>query len=169
MTCRLLLLLAATGPWPTGCLAQEPSTPKAGSDAGRDSSVLEVVLKDLLTWPDSPLEPRHETRKQILFSPEAPGYRPRLEEILDRQDAKEWNKLSPVQLGLAREAAEDLVRRLKEKDALKGFRPKDKRIVIWDKRGADGKRDPLRAASVLRCSAPTHRATPGTGSSRLFD
>ncbi len=64
-----------------------------------------VLFLDLLTWPDSPIEPGRVTRKQILFSPEAPACRPELAEILDRKDVKEWNKLSPVQLGLAREGA----------------------------------------------------------------
>jgi hypothetical protein len=156
MTFGLVLLLATTGPWPTGGFVQEPPKPKAGSDASRDCAVLEVVLKDLFTWPDSPIEPGREARKQILFSPEAPAYRPGLEEILDRKDVKEWNKISPVQLGLAREAARDLVHRLGEKETFKGFWPNDKRILISDESGAPPNYDPLRAfrPQVFRAYAP---------------
>jgi hypothetical protein len=156
MTCGLLLLLAAAGPWPTGDFVQEPPEPKVGSDAGRDWAVLEVVLKDRFTWSDSPIEPGREARKQILFSPEAPVYRPGLDEILDRTDVKEWNKISPVQLGLAREAARDLVHRLGEKEPFRGFWPNDKRILISDESGTLPIYDPLRPfrPQVFRAYAP---------------
>jgi hypothetical protein len=156
MTGGLLLLLVAIGPWPTGDFVQEPPEPKASSDAGRDRAVLEVVLKDRFTWPDSPIEPRRETRKQILFSPDAPAYRPGLDEILDRTDVKEWNKISPVQLGLAREAARDLVHRLGEKEPFKGFLPSDRRILISDEIGAPPTYDPLHPfqPQVFRAYAP---------------
>lgn len=154
---RLLLFLAAAWFWPTDGFAQEPPQPKVGSDAGHDSAVLEVVLMDLLTWPDSPLE-SHETTKRILFSQEGPADRPTVADVLDGKHAKKkWAKLSRIQRGLAREAAGDLVRRLEEKDAFKGFRPKETRIVIWDKRGADEKRDPrslLIRPQVFRAYAP---------------
>jgi hypothetical protein len=40
---------------------------------------------------------------------------------------------SPVHLGLAREAAESLVRRVNDKEPFKDLKLKDQRIVVWDK------------------------------------
>jgi hypothetical protein len=79
----LLLLLAATSASAAWGFAQEPAKPKADSNAGRDSAVLEVVLKDLLVWPDSPLMQLEATGKQIHFSPEARGYRLNVTDVLD--------------------------------------------------------------------------------------
>jgi hypothetical protein len=142
MTHRLLLLLAVASPWLTSGLPDEPPKPKADSDAVRDRAVLEIVLKDLLSCPDSGLLSR-ETNKRIHFSPEAPSYRTDLEHVLDRwKREKEWDKLSPVQFALAQQAARELIRRLEEKGVFEGFKPKDERIIIWDKARADATRDP---------------------------
>ena len=153
MTCRLLLLLAATGPWPTGGFAQEPPMPKAGSDAGRDSGVLEVVLKDLLTWPDSPLEFPRATEKRLLFSPEALTDPLEVSDILDRLDRKKRAKPPRTQRELVREAAEDLVRRREVKHSFRDLRPKDPRIVIGDEGRADMKRGRV-GPQVFRAYAP---------------
>jgi hypothetical protein len=123
--------------------------------AGRDSAVLEVVLKDLLSWPDSPL--RDATKKQILFSPEALDYRLNVSDVLQQHDSREWDKLAPAQLGLATEAAGDLMRRLDGKEILKGLTLKDERIVVWDKKQAVAKRGRLRGRArpqVFRAFAP---------------
>jgi hypothetical protein len=98
------------------------------------------VLQDLLACPDSPLEPE-DTIKQILFSPESPGYRPTLADVLARGSTNKWDKLSPAELAHAQQAADHLVRRSQEKDAFKGFKPKDKRIIVWDNRRAEAGRD----------------------------
>ena len=69
----------------------------------------------------------------------------------------EWVKLVSVQLGLATEAAGDLIRRLDGKEILKGLGLKDERIVVWDKKQAVAKRDRIRGRArpqVFRAFAP---------------
>ena len=130
MTRRLLLLLASAWPWPSIGLAQEPVKLKSDptSQASRDAAVLQVVLDDLVFRTDSPLR----DHKQIFFSPDLSGSRLLgSDDALQRRLKERW-KLSPVQLGLAREAAGDAVRRQDEKDAFKGFKSKDNRIILWD-------------------------------------
>jgi len=133
MTRRQMLLVVATWPLASLVLGDEPPKPKANPGAARDSEVLEVVLKDLLTWSDSPLEPRKAKEKQIRFSPEALTVKLELGDVFERPFPEQWKKLTPAQLGRAREAAVDLVHRVGEKDALKGVKLKDPRIIIWDK------------------------------------
>jgi hypothetical protein len=157
MARRVLLLLAATWTQAVGGFAQESPRPQSDSNADRDSAVLEVVLKDLLSWPESPFRPRDATKKQILFSPEALTGRLTVADVLQRHDPRGWQKMSPVQIVLASEAARHLARRLDAKDTLKGLKLKDERIAIWAKAGADAKRDrPSRRArpQVFRAYAP---------------
>ena len=135
MTRRLMLLLAATWPWSSRGIAQERRKSKSNPESatGRDSAVLEAVLKDLLTWSQTPLEPRNATTKEILFAPNAVTRPVEAAEVLRTHSRDEWAKLSPEELGLAREAAENLARRSEAKDALKGLKFNDPRIVVWDK------------------------------------
>src|SRR5262245_32284373 len=107
MTRRLLLFLAGSWPWPAGAFAQ--ASPKSDSNASSDFAVLEVVLRDLLSWPESPLEFHSTTEKQLLFSPEALADPLEVPDILHRLDRRKRTKLSRAQLRLAREAASDLV------------------------------------------------------------
>ncbi len=98
-----------------------------------DSSVLEVVLKDLLTEPDSVFEGRGGRNPTIFFSTERPRMAVSAEQLLHpTRSEKEWNKLSPAQLELAREAAKNVVERRDDRDDLARYRPIDKRIVVWD-------------------------------------
>ena len=53
--------------------------------------------------------------------------------MLERQDAKEWEKLSRSELELARQAAEELVRRSRNGAPYNGFTSKDKRVGVLDK------------------------------------
>jgi hypothetical protein len=55
-------------------------------------------------------------------------------EVLERREPKKWDKLSRAQLELARQAADDLVRRSPKKDAFARFAPKDKRIRVLNKK-----------------------------------
>jgi hypothetical protein len=151
MTRRLLLLLAATWPRPAGAFVQAP--PKSESNASSDSAVLEVVLTDLLSWPDSPLEFPETAEKQLLFSPEALTDPLKVSEILDGHGWRKRTKLSRAEVRLAREAAGDLVRRREMKHSFSGLRPKDPRIVIWDRIRAESKRGRVRP-QVFRAYAP---------------
>jgi len=75
MTRWILLVLAVLLPWPAGGFVQDPPKSKAHSDAGRDWSVLELILKDLLTWSDSPLEPtKGAAGQQILLARNERGW-----------------------------------------------------------------------------------------------
>ena len=142
--------------WPTGDFAQEPSKSKANSSAGRDSTVLEVVLADFLTMPEF-VDRDARGKPHIFFSLERPRYEPNAKEIVEPVDPKQWAKLSEIQLDCARQASLGLVRRLEEKDVYKGFTPKDDRIVIWSEPRVDAKRFPRMApwyAPVLRAHAP---------------
>jgi hypothetical protein len=157
VTRRELLLLAASLGRATDGFAQEPAKPQLDSNAGRDTAVLNAVLVDLLTWPDSPLRPRDATKKQINFSLRSPDFQPKASDILSRHDQREWDKLSPAQLGLAREAAADLVRRVERKDKLQGLKLKDKRIVVAHDSEAVAKRERKRRRvrpQVFRAFAP---------------
>lgn len=99
------------------------------SDAARrDADVLEIVLLDLLTDPESPVEGR-KLLKQIRFSPAPPERAPQLETVLRRYNAKAWERLSGGQVEAVKEGADDLARRAKARESLAAFHPKDARIV----------------------------------------
>ena len=149
---RLLLVLAATSAWPAWGFAQEPAKPKSDPSTGRDSAVLEVVLKDLLVWPDSPLESGKATERQIFFSAEVPAYRLNVADVLDRNDKKEWDKLSPVQLGLARQAAEELVRRSRKRMPSRASGQKISGSSSGTRHAQTRSTTPHAPASGLKCS-----------------
>ncbi len=105
-----------------------------------DSSVLEVVLKDLLTEPNSVFEGQGGRNPTIFFMTERPRMAVSAEQLLDpTRSEKEWKKLSPAQLELAREAAKNVVQRQDDRDDLARYRPIDKRIVVWDAQRAETK------------------------------
>lgn len=114
-------------------LAQDPAEPKPGAD--RDLSALEVVLEDLLSWTESPLEPRRAPKeeKRLLFATEARNGRLKAADFLNQHDHDQWAKLSATQNKLASEAAEDAVSHLQDKEPFKDFKPKNEQIVLWDK------------------------------------
>jgi hypothetical protein len=166
MTRRLLLFLATTWPCLSCGSAQKPAKSDSETDSEsdsdsqttRDAAVLDAVFNDLFTHshPDSPLGGDH---KKLLFSPDELDYS--LEDWFARnlpQHLKERGNLSSVQLGLAREAADDLIRRKVVKDAFKGLKPKDNRVDIWDAtREAEDQERFQRGsfrAQVFRASAP---------------
>lgn len=128
---RLLLCVAFV--WPAWSEGQEPPKPKSDSNAERDFAVLEVVLKDLMTLPDSPLTPRGAAEKQIRFSLEALNDRLSVAEVLEQHHRDQWRRLSPDQTKKVRESAQNLVRRLADKDPFERFKPKDERIILLDK------------------------------------
>jgi hypothetical protein len=134
---RLLFLLAATCFWLDHGFAQETPKHKSDAETRRDFAVLETVLQDLLALPPDSLLRTTE----VLFSPDAPRHRPTHDDVFARGRTNKWDQLPPAQLSLARQAADDLIRRSEEKDAFKAFKPKDKRIIVWDKRRAEAERD----------------------------
>jgi hypothetical protein len=132
MKCLWFLAVASGWLWSTSLAGQERAKTKVEENQARDAAVLEVVLVDLLTQPDSPVEPRKEANKAIHFSAEALSYEIKAADVLE-SDEKELKKLSADQRAGAREAAEDLVQRVNKKDAFKNFVPKDKRIKLYSK------------------------------------
>jgi hypothetical protein len=112
-------------------VAQTSLKPGPASTADRDLSVLEAVLKDLMTWPDGPFEDLEEANPTIFFSTERPHKWVSAGEMIDRVQLKlNREKVSGPQFQLAREAVKNLVRRQDDRDDLARFRPKDKRIVV---------------------------------------
>ena len=118
--------------------------------------MLETVLVDLLTQPDSPVETSKETNKEIHFSAKARHYEIKADDILRKRDEKELKKLSTEQLNNAREAAEHITQRVEKKDFFKEFIPKDKRIKIYSKEQdeADKERNLLGGTQVFRAYPP---------------
>jgi hypothetical protein len=114
--------------------AEAPKKEAVGREAAaRDATVLETVLLDLLTCPDSPWESRRGKKKQVFFSTEALTRGIDAEDVLRTNDDKALDKLSKEQLAAAKEAAADLSRRTKKKDVFKAFVPKDKRVAMFTK------------------------------------
>jgi hypothetical protein len=130
----LITLCLAVWYWPLCGLLQPATGPKVDPAVARDWSVADVVLNDLLVWRDSPLLPAEPGEPILLFSQEALAQEVTVARVLRRRNVEEWDKLSGEQLALAREAAEDLVRRLPKNDAYKRFASTDRRIRAVDKR-----------------------------------
>ena len=105
-----------------------------------DSSVLEVVLKDLLTEPNSVFEGQGGRNPTIFFSTERPRMAVSAEQLLDpTRSEKEWKKLSPAQLELAQRGCEEPGRARDDRDDVARYRPIDKRIVVKDAQRAETK------------------------------
>ena len=124
-------------------------------NASLDWSVLETVLKHLVTEPNSVFEGQHDANPTIFFSTEKSGAHVSVDGLLDRERyEKEWDKLSGPQLELAREAAKNLVRRQDDRDDFARYRPIDKRIVVWDaqrsRSGGQGARLSIEASGLPR-------------------
>lgn len=142
--------------WTTLLAAQERPKSKGEEDQVRDAAVLEAVLVDLLTQPDSPVEPRKEANKEIHFSTEALRNGVKGAEVLRMQDKKILEKLPTDQLAKAREAAEHLAQRVEKKEFFKDFVPKDKRIFLYVKDAAakDKEESRLRGPQIFRAYSP---------------
>lgn len=146
VTWHSLLALVVTIVWSTCVVAENLPKTKADKDAAReaaarDVAVLEAVLVDLVSHPDSPVETKKESKKRIFFSTDAPTYQVQAAEVLRTSDDKKLEKLSKEQLASARVAAQHLARRAAKKDVFKVFVPKDKRITMYSKEEADKDKD----------------------------
>ena len=154
---RLWLLAVASGSlWTMTLVAQEQPKTKVEENQARDAAVLETVLVDLLTQPDSPVESRKETKKEIHFSAKALRYEIKTDEILRKRDEEKLKKLSTEQRKSAREAAEHVTQRVEKKDFFREFLPKDKRIKLFSKQqdeASDG-RNAIGGEQVFRAYSP---------------
>jgi hypothetical protein len=122
------MALALTAGTPLG--AQEALWAENNGPQQRDGAVLEAVMVDVLTCPDSPVE--RGRGKKIYLSMEAySGTRDR-NNVLKLQDAGKLEQLTPGERQLVQEAADDLLRRSK-REPFKPFTPKDKRVVAYRK------------------------------------
>jgi hypothetical protein len=144
---------------------QAAPNPNADSHANLDWTILELVLRDLITLPHSPFAHRGEPNRPIVFSPERIALPVSAEDLLDRRYAEaQWNKLSAAQIELARQAARQLVRRQDDRDEFERFRPQDRRIVSEKKRD-EAEREP----GFPDLGPQTFRAfTPGYSRDRQF-
>jgi hypothetical protein len=121
----------------TGSVKQATTKPNPPSKAALDWSVLEAVLSDLITWTDGPFEDRENANPTIFLSTARPNKWVSAGELIDElQHRLDRDKISGPQFQLVREAVKNLVRRQDDRDDVARFRPKDKRIVVWDPRRA---------------------------------
>ena len=123
--------------WTVSIAAQETSKPRTDEDMARDAAVIETVLVDLLSYPDSPIEPKEKAKKEIHFSTEALSHGIKAADVLRVSDDKKLGKLTADQLVSAREAAEHLAQRAEKKDVFKDFAPKDNRIRMYSREQAE--------------------------------
>jgi hypothetical protein len=136
--------------WTVSAIANGQPQPATRSDDRKhatvqDAAVLEVVFQDLLARPNV-IELPEGAAKQILVSIESSSEKveARASDVLQEfpqtilaEVAGEkilFAHLSKAQSGLAREAAEDLARRVTKKDGIKPFVPKDKQIKTYTKK-----------------------------------
>ncbi|MDB5348756.1 MAG: hypothetical protein JWN86_3 [Planctomycetota bacterium] len=137
MTRCLILALAAAMTCGSVAVSQEAAKPKpAETDADRDAVVMETVLKDLVTWPDSPAESKKD--KKVRFSRVPREGKRDAATIVDMNKAEVREQLSKVPREVTREASADLVRRIGEAKPFKDYKPKDERIILW-KEGEEDK------------------------------
>jgi hypothetical protein len=154
---RLLALLVFTFAWGASSLAQDLPKPKADVNdardqvlfnaflkdlhdarAERDHAVIESVLKDLLSWADSPWEgTKGKADRKIYFARESTTLVRDPDTVIREAASKDWANVTPEQIKLAQTAANNLVNRLQEKRPFKEIKPTDNRIVVLEKKEAD--------------------------------
>jgi hypothetical protein len=142
----------------TSVAADGPSRTAAATDDARDAEVLEVMLIDLLSMKDSPVEPSGRAR-EIYFSTESLGTTRalRVNDFFSggEDERKVFSKLSNAELARATEATEHMAGRVSTKDFFKQFRPKDVRIKMYTKEREQA--DEKRIADFFASKAPTQR------------
>jgi hypothetical protein len=127
LTCAISGLLAITAS------AQTPRQP-AKTSPSKDYQVLEMVLRDLITYDgiDKPLSVGPAPR-EVFFNPEP--YRSGLAGVLEPlRRQKIWERMSGQERAVAQEAAEHLAKRTDTKDTFKLYRAQDSRIHVSTKR-----------------------------------
>ena len=130
------LALAICGCWHVNNAQNQDSDTDAISTVGPvtstqlDTSVLNVVLNDLLTYTgdDSPVAAKGNPPNELLFDPESATYAQTRDEVMFECREEPWRNLTPVQLDSASQAASDLVKRIESKDLTENFQSSDKRI-----------------------------------------
>ncbi|WP_406699786.1 hypothetical protein V5E97_13115 [Singulisphaera sp. Ch08] len=126
MPLQLLLLAAACG-----AFSQEPHESKAD----RDHAVINVVLEDMFSNPNSFFH-GSGPKRQLFFSATALTRKETLTGSWKKKD-----KLTPIENKRAHEATEELLGRLMEEDAFKGLKLSGPRCILWDKVKDDALRD----------------------------
>lgn len=153
------MAIAGLSLWTMTLSAQERSKSKDEEYQARDAAVLETVLVDLLTQPDSPVESKKETKKEIHFPAKALRYEIKADEVFRMHKEKKKEKLKnlpSVQFKGTQEAAEHMTQRVKKKDDFKEFFPKNKSIKIFSKEQdeANKGRNLLGGEQVFRANPP---------------
>jgi hypothetical protein len=122
--------------------------------ASRDAAVLDAVLGDLLTknHPQSPLF----DKTQVFLAPDEVAPSLKVFEVIHEPQLQDFAHVSQDNLALAREAANDLIRRWDVVDVLNQFTPTDKHVILWDdaREDADRKKFFLNRTQVFRALAP---------------
>jgi len=157
MRCFWFLAVVSGLLWTTFLAAQEKPKAKDDEAKARDAAVLETVLIDLLTQPNSPVEPRNAIKKEIHFYPEALRYEIKAVDVVQIGDEKKLEKLPTDQLAKAREAAEHLTQRVEKRKLFKEFVPKDNRIKLYLKEKAGKDKEPdvwIGGQQVFRAYSP---------------
>jgi hypothetical protein len=108
------------------------------SRAKTDAEIMDVVMVDILTAKDSPWEDYSGSerpkpaKRRIRLSIDTQKYGPTEDAIISRQYKSDWDKLSEDEMLSARQAVKAVLERASEKGWLKGYKPKDRRIVVVD-------------------------------------
>lgn len=137
-------LLTSTG-WTDAAIT--PSRPQISP---RDAAVLEVVLTDLLSTADSPLEHFGNGPKALLFAA-APSAGPFPSgSALEAFRSKDADPLIDAQQQRLREAAAAVEKRDKEPDPFNGFAPKERRIKLYTREQDTKDKESLKTGRTLR-------------------
>jgi|HubBroStandDraft_6_1064221.scaffolds.fasta_scaffold867107_1 hypothetical protein len=135
---------------------EQPERLSDAEKASRDAAVLEVLLLDVLTMPESPVEPSGAATKRLLFSTDPSVSKIGTSEILEFDDREAFARLSKTQLARVREAAEQLVERVNRNDGVKTFTPKDARLHLYTRQEEELQRKSTVGfgPQVFRCVGP---------------
>lgn len=162
-----------------GCIRQEPSGKLLISESPTrprvtvekpvdvlDAEVVAVVLDDLLTFAgdDSPVAVRGSPPNKILFAAKPARYPETVDQVLYQHKKKLWLTLTAGQTTAAREAAENLVKRLQNRDDSAEFKTKDKRIRIHVEREPQSQEESDRSMF----ERPIQAWPPGYSTDRRF-
>lgn len=137
-----------------GLLTITSRTPDDPEGATRDAAVLNAVLDDLLTrsHPESPLF----DKTHIFLAPDEVAPSLKVSEVIHELQLRDFSHVSPADLALGREAANELIRRKDVAEVLNQFAPSDQRVILWDdaREDADRKKVFFQRAQVFRALAP---------------
>ena len=124
-----------------------------------DEQVIETALLDLVDSPDedSATLRQEQGRGKVLFTTRSRYWVGTLNQELDSAASEKWKSLSAPDRNAAKEAGVDLIDRVKSGQGFAAFRPRDRRILLWEDDPASTQpADPLSRALKPRpiCAAP---------------